>query len=619
YDMENISRITMDEGAIAPDRLAIFTTQGVLDNEMRWPGPKAGFRIDQSAGSFSFNRTFLRAETGELPSGTRAFASISHTSANSWQGPGTSPGKRLNGEIGFTQKISKDLTVRLYAAQNEMDENNYYSLGYAQAANPNTYYHLGFNPSLTGVAAQDINYFQYNRQQFRNTAVFGEIAYQPAPHTRFTFKPFYTKEKGYYLYGAAAAPGTNAPGVVNWDIDHKGYGFVASGETEWSGTQFKAGYWFEDLQPPGPPTGWKTYSFGPGGSLVFSKWAILAQPASDHRISSPFVKLGRNFGDLHATMGVRYMMEETPSIVDYNTAGIGDMSYAAAIASAKSVNSGNSVSGRTLSAWLPYFGLDYRIDPGTHAVFSWGRNFGAPAFNQWPTLVMHGATLAAKGITVQQLWNGMQAETSSSFDLGLKLRRAAWTLQPGIFYSSYRNKLVSVYDPALGFGYAQNVGRSHSYGLEISGNAEAKPGLDLFGSVTLMRSVLDQNFQGLSGTMVYANGNQIPDAPKMILNFGARQRFGSFYVAPRITWMGMRYADSQNQQPVGGYFLANLDMGYATKIPGAGKLEARIGIDNLFNRHYIGMIDAAYLQDPNGIRFYAGAPLTVSATVSLRY
>ncbi len=619
FDMENLSRISLYEGAIPPDKLAIFTTQGVLNSDVLWPKKDFGGTVSQSFGSFNFHRTFVRVDSGDLPTGTRAFASFSYTHADSWQGVGASPGYRYNGEVGISQRFSRDLTMRLYAAYNDMSETNPRPLNYQQVTNLGANYNRGWNATLTGNPNQDINYYQYNQQKFQDYALFGEVDYRLAKATRIIIKPFYSQENGYYLYGQQQAPGIGKPGVLQWDIDHHGYGVVSSIQTTYANTRMTLGYWFENLQPPGPPTAWKAYTFSPSGALTFAKWAILALPTADHLFNSPFFQMERTFQHLSVTAGVRYMMEQTPSITVFNTQGIPDTSYSVAIAKAPSINGNSSANGKNISEWLPYLGLTYQLTPAVQATFSYGRNYGAPAFNSWPTLVVNSQKLQAKGISAQQIWSNLQAETSNSFNLGLQVKEANWSLKPTLFYTTYRNKAVSIYDPILGFGYYQNIANAHSYGIEIAGSATPLPNLSLFGSLTYSRAVLDQNFQGATGTVIDAKGNQLPDTPRLIANLGATYRYRHFFVTPRFQYMGTRYADSQNQLPISGYFLANLNLGYHQHVAGLGDLTATLGITNLFNRHYIGLIDASYLQDPNGINFYAGAPRTVAGTVQLSF
>ncbi|MCR0970369.1 TonB-dependent receptor, partial [Acidithiobacillus ferrooxidans] len=90
---------------------------------------------------------------------------------------------------------------------------------------------------------------------------------------------------------------------------------------------------------------------------------------------------------------------------------------------------------------------------------------------------------------------------------------------------------------------------------------------------------------------------------------------------PTLQYMGSRYADTLHTQPLPGYLLANLNMGYHRRITHVGELTVNLSILNLFNRHYIGLIDSSYFSTAasGGASFYPGAPITVAGTIGLRF
>ncbi|MGE0048142.1 MAG: TonB-dependent receptor [Acidithiobacillus sp.] len=619
FDLENVSHISVYAGAIPPSKISIFTTQGVLDEHLLWPQKNFGGVLSQTFGSTDFYRSFLRIDSGTLPTDTRVFASFSYTHGGNWQGPGATPAYRYNAETGISQRLSSQLKLQLFAAYNNMKETNAYPLNYAQAADIGNFYHASYNNTLSQIPAQDVNYYRYNQQRFQDYAILGKISYQPSKNLHFDIKPFYSQENGYYRYGAAKTPGIGTPGVVQWDIDHHNYGFLSTLSANLYHTHLKLGYWFENLQPPGPPTAWQAYTFTPDGQLSFVRWAILAKPTTNHIFNSPFVQLQRNFGPVSITTGARYLIETTPSFTVYNTSGIPSASYGEALEMAHSINSEASVTGQNLHQWLPYFGISWRLYQGTNLDFSWSRNYGAPAFNDWPPLIMNSAVLAKHGLSVQSIYNGLRPETSNSYNLGMSVKRHLWYVKGTLFYTTYDHKLVSIYDPQLGFGYTQNVGTANAYGAELSGAVMPLPNLTLYGSFTYNRAQLTRDFRNETGGIVYAQGSQLPDTPRYIANLSVSYRYHHYYATVSERYMGMRYAATGNQMPIPGYFLTNLDLGYRYQIAGVGTLVTSLNVANLFNRHYVGLIDSSYLQDPTGINFYAGAPITVSGNVTLRF
>jgi len=618
FDMENIRSITLLAPPFPPDKLAVFTTQGYLNSEVIWPRAKFGGELEQSVGSHQFRRTFARLDTGLLPSGTSAFISSSYTQAQQWRGPGDSPNDRYNGEIGISQIFSQTLNAKVYVAYGTMKENNYIPLTYAQASNLGKYYYLGYNSTLTGNAATDVNYYGYNRQKFRNYTIFGEINWQPNNYSTLKIKPFYSQENGYYLQGLGNLGGK--PGLRNWDIDQSLYGVVAQYDTQWHHNYFTLGYWFEDLTPPGPPTDFKIYRLV-GGQPVFGGYALLARTTANHIFNSPYFQGQRSVGPVEFTAGARYLMEQTPSFIVYNTNGIPDTSYANALSLATSPNPARSANGRTFHEWLPYFSAVYTINPHLEAAFAYGRNNGGPAFNSWPTLQMNFAAFQKTGMTAQRVWDQLAPEISNNFSLGFKWHEAAWYVNPTIFYATYRNKYVNAYDPLVGISYDQNVGRARAWGFEMAAGAEIGKRTTVFTNLAYNRAYFTQDIRTGSGALLPVSGKQFPDTPQFIGSLGVLYEYGRFSVAPTLQYMSTRYADTMHTQPVPGYMLANLNMGYHQHIANLGEMTLNLNILNLFNRHYIGLIDSSYLTtaESGGASFYPGAPLTVVGSISIRF
>ncbi|MCL4525480.1 MAG: TonB-dependent receptor [Gammaproteobacteria bacterium] len=617
FDMEDIRSVTLLRPPFAPNNLSVFTTQGYLNSEVLWPQAQFGGVVSQSFGSFDFHRTFIRMDSGALPTGTRFFVSGSYTHAGQWRGPGGSPDFRYNGEIGISQDFSPTLTAKLYAAYDNMKENNYLPLSYAQASDPGKYYNLGYNANLTGNAAQDVNYYGYNRQKFQDYAIFGELNWHPNAQSTFVLKPFYSQENGYYLMGKNAIGG-DQPGLLHWGINHHSYGLVAQYHGSFSGTQVTMGYWFENLNPPGPPTSWKIYRIDPAGGLTFGGWALLARATANHVFNSPYFTVSHDFGALRVTGGARYLMEQTPSFTVYNTQGIGDVSYDAALAQATSVNPIRSASGHTFYQWLPYFGMVYDATPHMQATFAYGRDNGAPAFNNWPQLQMNWPAFQKAGMTVQSGWDTVKPETSNAFNLGLNIHYDRWYLRPALFFATYRNKYVTFYDPRVGISYDQNAGTGHAWGAELSAGVNPLPDLTVFSNLAYDRANFTQNIRTLGGTILPVKGLQFPDTPLFVGSLGASYRYHRFSVSPNVQYLTSRYVDSMHTEVVPGYFLANLNFGYKQHLAGIGTLNANLVIMNLFNRHYIGLIDTSYLQS-SGASFFPGAPITVAGTVSLQF
>jgi iron complex outermembrane receptor protein len=611
FDLENIASVSLGQGPIAPDRLAFFTTSGVLDSEILWPQAERGLQVAQSLGSDAFKRSFARLDSGQFAEGSALFLSGSHTEADKWRGPGLAPSGRTNVAGALSHPLGSSGFARLLVTYNDVEADNYRPLTYAQATDLDTWRDFDFSSSSTAVPATAISYFGYNRQQFESLTTIGELGYTLGDSSQILVKPYYLKEKGEYFDGMANGK------VRNWLIDHAWYGFTAEWQKHFANTGVKLGYWGESSEPPGPPTAWKLYNPTASGGLTGASWSILGSTTTRHRFDSLYALADQSFGAFKAQAGVRYVRETLPGIDFHNTAGIGDVSYARALALSSGVVANRSAKSFVIDEFLPFVAFDYALNPAATIKASLGRNYGAPSFDVWPVFQQNSAALLAKGLTADALWHTLRAETANAIDLGLNLRSAQAYFDPTIFYSRNHNKSVS-YDPGVGVAYSQNVGETHAYGAQMIAGWSPRSTVDLFGGASYNRNVFSEDLPLLNGGRLAVTGKQLPDAPHWQANAGGTWRLADFSLTPLLRYTGTRHGDTQNLQKISGYFTVDLAAGYQQQL-GIGRIHASLAVQNLFDRKYVGFINASYYQllSNSSAYYYPGAPRTLIGRLAL--
>lgn len=608
FDAENLSAISLSEGPIAPDKLSFFTNTGVLDSKLRWPSAERNLEISQRFGSFGLRRTFARLDSGQLGSDSKLLLSASDTAAQKWRGPGNAPDGRSNFEIALEQPFNDRFAAKFYMAYNDMKASNYRPLTYAEASNLGTYNNFDFSPTSSATPAQAVYYYGYNQQNFHDWSAFSEFSYRLGQQARIIVKPFYMNEQGNYLDGMATGK------VRQWLLDHNWYGVVAEYQGKIGDAGLKAGYWWDSMDPPGPPTAWKMYNPTASGGLSFASWSLLGQTVRRHEFNSFYALADKYSGAFHIQGGARYLTEKLPTINIYNTAGIGDVSYDQALAASSGVIASRSAVGPVFHKLLPYLGLDYELNSRSTFKLSMGRNFGAPSFDVWP-VYQTTAALQAK-YTAQQIWDMLQPEITDAIDMGIRLNYPDGYLEPTLFYNKSHNKDVSFVDPAVGVAYPQNAGQTHAYGLQLVGSMALRQNLDGFASFTYEKAIFDQNFTTTGGAMLAVQGLQLPDTPQLMANLGATYRLGEFNLSPLVHYTGKRYGDALQMEPVPGYCTVDLNLGYQTRFP-FGKAHASLSVLNLFDKRYIGFINASYLQNAGQTSYYPGAPRSLVFTLSV--
>ncbi|MEJ1960069.1 MAG: TonB-dependent receptor [Gammaproteobacteria bacterium] len=614
FDMENFAAVSLAQGPIAPNRLSLFTTVGSLDSQLLWPLAQRELYASQALGSSDFRRTFARFDTGRLGSrDTALFLSGSETRADKWRGVGHTPDGRHNVEAGLQSQLSDRFEVRLYGAYNDMDGSNYRALTYAQAKDLKTYRDYDYAATSSATSADAVNYYGYNQQSFVDWTLLSEVSYAWSGDLRLVVKPFFTHENGEYLDGMANGR------VRRWLIDHEDYGATAELQSRFAATEIKLGYWWNRLKPPGPPTAWKMYTPNVAGELGFASWSILSRVTDQHEFNSVYALADRDFSSLNVQGGVRYVRQTLAGIDAYTTTGVGDVSYDRALASSPGIIANRSVNSFSRGEALPFLAFRYRLTPLSTLKLAMGRNYGVQSFDVWPVYQSNVAGFLARGITADQLWRSLRPEIADAVDLGAHIGSAESYVEPTLFYSRNRDKSVS-YDPGIGIAYSQNMADTKAYGAQLAAGWKPRSDVSAFATASYNRNVFNGNLPTLSGVPLVVDGLQLPDAPKWLGSAGVEWRYQEISTALTAHYNGSRYGDTQHTQRIDDYVTVNFDLNYRHKLS-AGRLDMGLSADNLFDKRYIGLINASYYQllSNSSAIYYPGAPFTLTGKIAVTF
>jgi len=615
FDMENLEEVSLYRGAVAAEKsLAPYNTAGTMNRTLLRPSDQLGLTVRENFGTFGFNKIFTRIDTGLLPTKTKLFVSYSHTEADKWKGAG---GSRADiASFGIRQMLPAGAKLELFGTYSDAKTNSYQALTYAQSQDLGNYYRSDYNKTLTGDPKKDIYYYGYNRDCFRNYAIFGNLEFKVPGNGKLSIKPYYANEDGYSL--AAAAKIVGSPGVREWDIVHDNYGVVAQYDTPFLGADVTLGYWYAVQEPPGPPTAQKAYR-ATDGVLKYAGWAILANAVENHEWNSPYLTVGKQWGDFYVKAGVRYVNELMPSTNLYSTTNVPDISYPEVLTYA-SVDPKGSVTGRTLSAWLPNFGVDYAISKQLNVYFNYGRNFGRPSFDVWTVYSGNKAVFTEKGVTAQYIWDQVKPEITDNFDVGIRYSGSKGYVAGTVFGIIDRDKGVNVTDPLLGIKYMRNAAEAIGYGVELEASVTPLEDLNVFLSSSYNNFEFTDDIVTAPKTVTKAKGNQVPDAPEFEARLGATYSFYDFSVTPLLRYTGKRYGDVENVERISDYAVADLNIRYTKKnILWCKVFSAGVSFLNLFNTHYIGIINASDDTRQGSASYYAGAPFTVVGNVTFQF
>ena len=573
--------------------------------------------LSQSFGSFDFARSFARFDSGKLGD-VRFFGSLSYLTSNKYKGEGDM--ERFNGMAGLAYTPSDVFGVEAYVIRNSDKHHNYYALSYAETRDLASYYDKDF-AAAKPTANSNIDYYDWNKQDFDTTAALATITVRPSASDTITLKPYYKTDKGEY-WNSSFNDDPKKNRVVRWRIDHDLYGAVADFEHTFSELlRAKIGYWYHNQQPPGPPTDRMKYKVV-GGDLVFDGYASLAE-TGDHILQAPFTEFSGSAGAFDYNLGLQYQTFEIGELKSYTfgTDANSSTHYDTAIDEG-TLDTWSSVDAKTFHTWIPSAYLGYRLNDTDTLYASYARTYGFDV-NLFPTYLKNRANFVAKNVTLQQLWDKLNLETSDNIDVGYKTMVGGIVLNPLLFVSFVRNKQANVYDPQYGVNYPANVGDAMGYGAEFSASGPIDETLSFLMGFSYNKFAFTQDFKSSPTTTIETDGKQVPDAPEYMAKAALNYTVGGLMITPSVRYTSLRYGDLQNTQKIDAFTLFDLDIAYRVNgLIGAKNAVFRLSGTNLTDQKYIATIIAAdnvLAASGTSSTYQTGAPLSVFGSVTLNF
>ena len=612
-DMENISSIDLLKGYLPVEKnLGFSSLIGKVDVNLLAPKKEAGAVVSQSFGSEDFKRTFVRFDSGKIGD-ISLFGSFSALTNDKYKGEGDL--QRLNGMVGLSYEPNNIFKAQLYAIRNSDEHHNYNSLSYAQTQNLGVYFDKDY-ATTKPTSVNDVDYYDWNRQDFLTTNIFADILYKPTSEDTIVLKPYYKQDEGEIFFSNFAKNG-----VINWQMDHDLYGAVASYEHSFSkALKSTIGYWYHKQLPPGPPTDRRMYGVNAAGDLFFKKYASLAD-VDYHILQSPFVELSGDMNNFIYSFGLQYQNFKLSSIKNYLTNANTSLDYDTALATS-TLDSWGSVDAKTFKTWLPSLYTAYKFDEYSSIYFDYSRSYGFDV-NLYPTYTSNYSNFKGKGITLQQLWNNLELETSDNIDLGYKTNIGAVTVHPSLFVSFVKNKQANVYDSSLDVSYPANLGDAFGYGAELAAYGVVNENLEFMAGLSYNSYSFDQDFATSATTTSNIKGNQLPDAPKVMAKGALSYYVDKFTISPSVRYISSRYGDVENTQKVDASTIVDLDISYKAKgIFGSRNTLFRATATNLSDEKYIATIntpDNVLAASATSSTYQTGAPRMVFFSANLRY
>jgi iron complex outermembrane receptor protein len=281
---------------------------------------------------------------------------------------------------------------------------------------------------------------------------------------------------------------------------------------------------------------------------------------------------------------------------------------------------------KTYSEVLPQFGARYRITNDDQVFVSAAKNMKAP-----PNFVYGnvGTSVTVDPVTLlPSALRDVKSETSWSGDLGYRHQDSKFIATVTAFYTNFKDKQATSFDPETAKNTYVNIGREKHSGLEIEVGNTPINGWAFYGSLGFLKAELKDNQKGLAGTttvILPTAGKDVPNSPSRKAGLSVEYQDGAFWVRVKARATSKQYASMMNDEVAPGYTTFGLDGGYTLpNFAWVKRPKLNVNVSNLTDKQYRNPSSTTIVnaQPYQGVsvasvsRYYLGAPRFASVTLS---
>lgn len=603
FDTENLDSIAVYKGAVPADLgTGVGARGGAIELRPLWPKETFGVRLSQGFGTDTYRRTYLRLDTGTLPRiGTAVSLSGSVTNADKWKGPGDL-GPRRNMNVMLRQPLPGGTTFKLWVNVNDLEQHLYRPLSYDEVERLGANYDEDYNHRRHHSAGRDIDYYRYNRGEYRNRDVIAEVPLALSEHVQLSLKPYWSDEDTNILGGS-----TNKGGIItkrSREIER--YGVISRLDMTFSPARATLGYWFESSDML-----IRTANYDPVTS-AYKGSGMHMHNDGNGIVHSPFAKVSGTLGTLDWQAGIKFFYYEEPESQGYTAS-----SPARPLRPAQDL----SVKERHYEEWLPSLGLAWHVTDAMELYGSYGRNQIRP-YAYLPLINMYNqnrAKFQASRISLNELFSGYDMEISDNYELGVRFWWERVELSAAVYYVKHRDLLTTVCDRRVGLSYYRNMGDATGHGLEIESSVFINKNITLFLNPTYTRLTYDNDLT-YQGTTIRCKDNQVVDTPAWTFKAGMILTWRDFEFVPMLRYMNRRYGDAGHSERIDNYTVVDIKLGYTVRtLPFAKTMQVTLECNNLFGEEYVSVIDAMDDNRAGSTSYNVGSPFSTMLNVTFNW
>ncbi|AAK25398.1 TonB-dependent receptor [Caulobacter vibrioides] len=650
-DNENLLRVTASSGAGDVGLPSYASLGPIVDYFTQAPSQEAGGAISQTFGSDALRRTFLRLEMGKLGP-VSGYVSGSWIKGDLWRGPGTIDRKHYEGKLKYDLPNGGDVTFQ--TVHNDYFDYDSPSITKAQYAGTagdvfgrkgRYFAYLGAPPTsvpfgtaitiptaslpetVAGVPYSNTGYAQYYKFAInkRKDHLYGLTLNTPLGESLDLTTTAYYEDKGGYgvspeAYATSLAshnaqrlivPGLFAPKGIQYGlsgVDGIRQGVTAKLAWHVGFNKIEAGLWLENDDYHRTQNRYNVAGGNPDGAPLFNERVHAQRDYTSLRETKQFF-LKDTLTLMDAKLKLELGFKATD--IDYKIAGYR--------------NPNDYINRRRpllkdnwKDSFLPQVGAVYSLTGRDQVFASYSENMALP----------RGADdiFSAASPTVA----GPDPETSTNWELGYRANHKTFNASIVAYQTEFKNRLQSFAALVPGGGgitetFFQNVGAVQAKGVEFSGQwkPEFLAGKAYFNANVSYNSAKFQddvlNYRAsttAAATTLGIAGKKVPDFPDWVVQGGLTvEPFDGLLMNISARHLESRFTNFINSEKVGGYTIVNayIDIGDGFSAGPLSQIKARVNVDNLFDKDYLGTISTTV---NTAASFRPAPPRTVQFTIS---
>jgi iron complex outermembrane receptor protein len=215
------------------------------------------------------------------------------------------------------------------------------------------------------------------------------------------------------------------------------------------------------------------------------------------------------------------------------------------------------------------------------------------------------------------------SETTDSYDLGWRLNTGRTMASVAVWMIDYTDRIVSSFDPDLGFSVDRNVGDVDMEGFEVQVGQSFGSAVSLTASVGYAKTELLENLsfgpnQFGEEQFLPLAGKELVETPEWTYTLRTDVEVtDNLHFGLQGKKVSERFSTDLNDEVTPGYTVFDLDLTYDFELKGFESVGVQFNVTNLTNEEYFGTISSSTGTNPQCINSATGvtAPCVNSAGV----